>query len=339
MIKAISNSEGKVWKSLLADFNSVDFYHTHTYNQLDKTGQPLLLLFEKDSFKILMSIVMRQIPGSEHNDVTSVYGYAGPVSNIINLPVAILRDFQLSLDSFFIQNKVIAAFSRLHPLIDYQENIFSGYGDIVALNKTVSIDLTQDKEIQRQQFDKSLKNRLNKLRKSGVKVKYVTTIDELREFVSIYIETMERLEASKMYFFDLEYFQNLLNAKDFKSFILIAIYENEILAGSFFTVYGDIMQYHLSGTKTKFLKMAPMKLLLDEARLIANEMELKHFHLGGGVGGINDSLFEFKAAFSKTYHQFKIWKKIINPEVYNELVKNRFGNSIPTSDYFPLYRY
>jgi lipid II:glycine glycyltransferase (peptidoglycan interpeptide bridge formation enzyme) len=149
---------------------------------------------------------------------------------------------------------------------------------------------------------------------------------------------MDRVDADKKYYFSDSYFDYFLNSQDFESFILLAEYKNAITAGSLFTVCSKIMQYHLSGTYNEYLKYAPMKLILDEARIIAKQRELKYFHLGGGVGGVNDSLFNFKAEFSHNYKIYQVWRKVVNREAYDMLVSKRFGGKIPDSGFFPLYR-
>jgi lipid II:glycine glycyltransferase (peptidoglycan interpeptide bridge formation enzyme) len=106
-----------------------------------------------------------------------------------------------------------------------------------------------------------------------------------------------------------------------------------------FTTCNQFMQYHLSGTDDDYLRFTPMKLLLDEARLIGNELKLKKFNLGGGYSGGNDSLFEFKASFSKNIALFKVWSHIINHKAYNDLAQAKFGNEFPEVNFFPLYRY
>ena len=94
------------------------------------------------------------------------------------------------------------------------------------------------------------------------------------------------------------------------------------------------MQYHLAGTKEDFIAEAPMKLILDEARLIGNGTTANCLHLGGGVGGQDtDSLFRFKSAFSKDFKQFSVWKFIINEKIYEDLSKDKVR-----TDFFPLYR-
>lgn len=45
------------------------------------------------------------------------------------------------------------------------------------------------------------------------------------------------------------------------------------------------MQYHLAGTTEGYIRQAPMKLILDEARLLGNELGLEYLYLGGGVEG------------------------------------------------------
>jgi hypothetical protein len=59
--------------------------------------------------------------------------------------------------------------------------------------------------------------------------------------------------------------------------------------------------------------------LLDEVRRWAARRGNRLFHLGGGRGGQCDSLFDFKAAFSKQTYDFYTWKGIIEPSVYEDL--------------------
>ena len=132
---------------------------------------------------------------------------------------------------------------------------------------------------------------------------------------------------------------NLINSTDFISELFVAEKDGELIAGAIMTICNGIMQYHLGGTKTEMLKFSPLKLLLDSARIYANEMGCKSYHLGGGYGGEDDSLYKFKVGFSKDFFQFKVWRKIVNKQAYNELVTKKFGDKIPSTDYFPLYRY
>ena len=205
------------------------------------------------------------------------------------------------------------------------------------MNKTIAIDLRLAIDEQRKQFRKSNKSELNQLRNRGYQVKIANSKEDIDAFIAIYTETMQRVEAKEEYFFDNDYFYTFLSNTSFETKLLVATFEDKIIAGAIFTITNKIMQYHLAGTTQEFIKVTPMKLILDEARLLGNELNLDFLHLGGGVGGSDDdSLFRFKSGFSNFQCQFKIWKMIINEEKYNELViKN---NSDKQSNFFPLYR-
>lgn len=341
MIEIIKYTDKLRWNNFLKKMFISDFYHTLCYHLLDNFGEPILLHYSNGNISILFPLILRKIPETDFFDVTSVYGYSGPLINInsYTVPLNLVKNFHNELDSIFKDLNIITAFSRLHPLIPIQEKLLKGYGDIISLNKTVSIDTSLDIDFQRKKFDKSLKHRLNQLRKKGFYVRKAKTYKEIKKFVEIYHETMDRVNARKSYYFDNKYFIKFLESDEFESFILLAIFNDEIVAGSLFTISNKIMQYHLSGTKNSYLRFSPMKLLIDEARLIASRRGIKFFHLGGGVGGKNDTLFEFKAAFSDQYHYFKIWKKILDKKIYDELVFKKFGKNIPSTNYFPIYRY
>ena len=84
--------------------------------------------------------------------------------------------------------------------------------------------------------------------------------------------------------------------------------DGEVCAGALFTIINGIIQYHLAGTSEKFIKFSPMKLLVDEIRIIGNSINAKYIHLGGGLSSAtDDTLFVFKSGFSKIKLK---WKKL-----------------------------
>lgn len=338
---AVISLENNAWDKIISQCEAYDFYHTRSYHVMESQGaEDVALLFvgyQGDDY-IAMPLLIRKIPGSSFFDCTSVYGYVGPVSNLAAhlIPENLQVYFQKELEGFFRKEYIIAAFSRLHPLIPTQA-IFTNFGNIRALNKTIAIDMQLSLEEQWKDFRKSNKSEINQLRKKkGYTVKEVETEEELAVFVAIYNETMQRVNAGEYYYFQLDYFKQLLNSPDYNATILIAIKEGEIAAGAVFTVTHTFMQYHLAGTAAPYIYDTPMKLILDEARLKAKGLALEYLHLGGGVGGSDeDSLFRFKSGFSKRFFQFNTWQYIANPKAYQELVSS---NGVTESDFFPLYR-
>ncbi|WP_339629575.1 GNAT family N-acetyltransferase [uncultured Maribacter sp.] len=322
------------WKNTLMEFESYDFYHTFDYHSLSKNEdeKPLLLVYSQGDLSIAIPFLKRHIAGTPYFDFTSVYGYSGPIYK--NIPenfdnVAFLSE----LKDYLTTNKIISVFSRLNPYLDQQSLILKNLGETPVSGKVVNIDLTKSIEEQRTQYGKSTKNRTNKCRRIAT-VKEVTTKEDLETYIDIYYENMDRLGASDSYYFSKEYFFNFLECEDFKTRVLLVI-ENETgkaMAGSMFVESNSIVQFHLSGTRTEFLNWAPANLFLDEMRLIATEEGYKIFNLGGGLGGQQDSLFNFKASFSKDYRDFKLWRYIVDQKVYDTLSKEKKGS------YFPLYR-
>lgn len=328
----------KEWSNIINKCHSYDFYHTQAYNLLEKENRPVLFtLFFKDHL-IAMPLVIRQIPDSDCFDCTSAYGYCGPISNfnLEEIPVEHIETFRKEIVNYFKSSKIVSVFSRLHPLIK-TEDFFSGFGLIRNLNKTVAIDLRLSLDDQRKQYRKSNKSELNQLRRKGYEVVEATTEEEIDCFISIYTETMLRVNAAKMYFFDKNYFSKFLSSDDFSSKLLVAKFEGKIIAGAIFTITNTIMQYHLAGTTEDFIKVTPMKLILDEARLLGNELNLDYLHLGGGVGGSDeDPLFRFKAGFSNYYCQYQVWELIVDSKKYDEMVLE--NNAVEKGSFFPLYR-
>ncbi len=333
-IKIIENTSSE-WNEIVKRVQIYDFHHTAYFHKIDTNFPSKLLLFSDNDNFIALPVVIRPIEDTDFFDITSVYGYAGPVYNFEENYDAseLMAFFKTSFIDFCKEQNIVSVFSRLHPLID-QKNIIGNLGEIVDLNKTVSIDLNQSAEVQRKEYRKSLKSDLSQLRRKDIVVRDASTKEEVDDFINIYYETMDRVEATSNYYFSKEYFYEFLNNNDFNAKLLVAIKDDKVIAGAIFTITDKIMQYHLAGTTEEYIRDTPMKLILDEARLLGNSLIAENLHLGGGVGGHDDdSLFRFKSGFSKDFKQFSVWKYIVDQKIYDELSKDKVK-----SNFFPLYR-
>lgn len=328
------------WSLIVNSSFMYDFHHTSFYHKIDNIHRSLLFCAKYEDDFIAIPLVVRPIESTGLFDATSVYGYAGPISNkpgISDLGNNLLIYFKRNFDLYCRDNNIICIFSRLHPLID-QKVIFSDFGDISDLNSTIAIDLRLLPEDQKSQYRKSNKSEINQLKKRGFSIVEAKSESEIDIFIAIYYETMDRVAAPAYYYFTRDYFYSFLKNDSFRSKLLLARVNDEVVAGAIFTYTHKIMQYHLAGTIGDYIKDAPMKLILDEARLSGNELGLEFLHLGGGVGGSDqDSLFRFKAGFSHLHCQYSVWKYIIDPSKYMQLVIDS-GNVGVESSFFPLYR-
>jgi hypothetical protein len=85
------------------------------------------------------------------------------------------------------------------------------------------------------------------------------------------------------------------------------------------------------------MDLNPIKLIIDKERIKATEEGFKFFNLGGGRGSEEDSLFKFKSSFAKNFKEFKIWKHVVNKDIYQMLTEKHLGTEVET-DFFPAYR-
>lgn len=327
-------TEHKEWNAILKQIENYDFYHTYDYHNISKNDieTPVLLTYLEGETIIALPILLRPIADTAYFDLTSVYGYAGPICNA-DAQTFDFSNFQAAFNNYLEAKQIVSVFSRLHPYIK-QDRILENIGNTVSLGEVVNIDVSLPVEQSRMAYGKSNKNQINKLRKQCEVVK-AKTKEEILEFVDIYYENMKRLDANESYFFSKEYFLNFMEISDFDTDILLVkhLETNTFVAGSMFVKTKNIVQYHLSGTRTEHLRLKPSKLFLDEMRLQATKQGYKIFNLGGGLGSEHDSLFEFKSSFSKDFRTFKVWKHIANQSVYDELSKDK-----DETEFFPKYR-
>lgn len=335
-----SNCTKEDWNSYVYRALLYDFYHTWDYHFLTHNeGEPFMFIYEENENFIAVPFLRRRIEGTDYYDFTSVYGYVGPISNLNfeNLDPDFVKRFREGFHDFLIKENIVSVFSRLHPLIP-QDLLLAEIGGLYDNGRTVAIDLKIPYEDQRSQYRKDHRSKINQLRRKGFYAKEADSSTELKEFVRIYNENMERVKASPYYFFDESYFLKLLHSKDFNTILLLIYFEDQITAGSIFITSNNIMQFHLSGTNGKFLKEAPAKLMIDEATLVARDQKLDYLHLGGGLGGSEDSLFEYKSGFSNLYLNFKTWRYVVNQPIYNSLVLKKLNTLEHNGNVFPLYR-
>lgn len=348
-IHVLGTAQHEDWMAVLRRTVQHDFYHLPQYHAVAEhlgEGAAHLFVWSEGEHFIALPLLLRPVgqeAGEGWNDATSVYGYGGPVCSHERLPELVIQDFQAALREELVGRRVISAFSRLHPLIA-QYGSLAGLGECRANGQTVSIDLTQSPKIQRAQFRSTFKTRINKLRRNGAVCLRDADKHHIGDFVSIYHETMRRADAHSSYFFDAGYFERLGNGLGQKLQLFVVTIGGRVAAGAVITHCGGIVQYHLGATGDDFLTLSPMPLLFDTVRLWAQEQGARAFHLGGGVGAREDSLFHFKAGFSDRRHNFATWRWVVVPEVYAKLCQERLrrdsaiGLDPISADYFPAYR-
>lgn len=335
----------EAWDDIVARAACADFYHDRGYHLLEQQGgggNPVMFNFNDGDISISLPLLLRplaEVPGLEDTpwiDATSVRGYVGPLSSVEEPPPGTIAKFQATLGEFLRQLGVIAVFSRLHPLVT-QHALLQELGTVRYVGETVSIDLSRDPS-DRSEYRENVIRSLSRAQALGLQCREEGNWDRLDDFIRLYIDTMRRVDADRNFYFDPSYFVGLRRVFRERARLLLCFAGDEAAAAGIFIVTRGIVQYHLGGTATRFLKLSPMSMLFDGARHVFAGRH-KCLHLGGGVGGRADALFHFKCGFSRRRHRFFVWEWVVQPEAYVEAC-SRTNRASPAGgrSFFPLYR-
>ncbi len=322
----------------------LDIYFEPNYGKLYQkieNGQAKIFEYEDENGKISNQFLVRQIPEKVNEeiyyDLVTPYGYGGPIIERLNgEKEKLLEKFEKEFSKYCLENKIVSEFVRFHPIVKNYEDFGKMY-NAVYMRKTLITKLDEEDPI-KNQFSKSCRKNIRQALNKGITYKVTKSPDNLSNFKEIYYSTMDRNNATDYYYFDDDYFNDIL--KNFKENVLLveAIYENKTIACGLYFVYNNTIHIHLSGTLTEYLYLSPAYILRYAVTLWGIENGYKLIHHGGGTSNSEEnSLYLFKRNFAKIYDtDFYIGKKIWNEEIYDKLciIKNVDKNE----DFFPAYR-
>jgi hypothetical protein len=339
--EVLTTADEARWQQTLAQIDAYDFCHQPAFSRLAEEcgqGEARLLAVQDGDVTIAFPLLLRDIPGTTRRDVTSVYGYAGPVASTRAIPEDTRRTFLSFVEGFLREQQVVSAFSRLHPLLE-QPTLLGGLGDVIPVGWTLSLDLTGSEQEQRAGYRRNHRQDVKKLQELGVTCAEAGE-EQLDAFIAMYYRTMDRVGAAPEYYFGRDYFAHMLTDMPEVTHLFMCAQDGVPIAGGIFTICRGIVQWYFSGTSGDYAGPPPTKLLFDIARQWANAAGAHTLHLGGGVGGRRDSLYHFKAGFTHREHVYSTWRHIVDPVAYEELCRAAGAptNGNPEGAYFPLYR-
>jgi hypothetical protein len=318
-----------------------DMYHVPEYVKLDANvtgGTPAAFWYREDSHVLLLPLILRDIPESDLRDAVSPYGYPGPISDTSPEDTAFWQRACAAMIEVLGAQNVVTAFVRLHPLLAAPLDVLDGAGAVVHHGETVSMDLTLSVEEMWSETRRDHRNHINRARRAGVDVVF-DDWERLDEWVAVYHANMRRLGASAFYFFPPEHLAALHDAVGDRMHLAVALVDGEVVGGNTFFEYRGMIQAYVASTRHGEGHHAD-KLLYDEVRRWAKDRGNSIFNVGGGVGGVQDSLFSYKAGFSSGRHPFHTWRVVTHRAAYEALLARRgiTPGSTDMSGYFPPYR-
>lgn len=347
MIKFYTLEQSEEWDAIVKSFENYDVYYLSGYVRafaLHGDGEPMLVYFEskqKPKTRAINVIIRRDVADQdefkgilnkgEYFDSTTPYGYGGFIISGEDY-----KSLGEEYAKFCNKQNIISEFVRFHPLLENWNNLQEIY-DIEFLGNTVKMKLENESQIWENLIGKN-RNMIRKAKKNGLQVFWERSPKIVDEFISIYNETMDNDKASEYYYFEKEFYESILFDLKYNALWFYVKKGNNILASSIILTSNGKMHYHLSGSKKEYRSLAATNLLLYEVACWGVSNGYKVFHLGGGLGAKEDSLYKFKKAFNRQEDsKFYIGKKIWNQKKYDYLVslRDKFDKG---SNFFPLYR-
>ena len=328
-----------------------DFYHLTSYVELEAqrmNATPEALLVSDNERLFFIPYLVRSCNSLFADlqepvfDAVSPYGYPGILISDAGRDACFAAEGFSAFRESLAERSICSAFLRMHPILGNDFTMLFPPGVFTDSSETVAVDLDMDEAALQNQLRSSCRAKIRKCMKLGYTSRFLTLSEVLDEFCEIYNQTMERVHAKEAYYFSREYFARIAQLPGVHCCITES--GQTIVAASVFFECDGIFQYHLGGTLTEFLSTSPVSMNLFDTIVWAKRRGNRWLHIGGGVGGKEDSLFSFKAGFSPTRFQFLTSRMIINESKYHQLVslkaqeKESSPEALLASNFFPAYR-
>lgn len=336
------------WAGFLAGVPH-QFYHLPGFCSLwaeqDGGDAEAVLITEGESYLFIPYIArsilylppgMRQL--GRYRDLRSPYGYPGPLHRSTS-PTFYSRAIA-AWANVLRKRRFVSGFVRLDPL-NATLPTAARAGGFCCRGETVSVDLRNDTAATWKVIRHSTRQAIRKAEAHGVWTEMIYAAHPWQLFAQVYRETMSRVGAHDSYRFSVDHLTALAGLLGDKLCLCLARSPaGEVLAAGVFVEHQEIVQHHLQGTSEAGLQCGAAKAvvfaMIDEARRRGNQV----LHLGGGVGGACDSLFQFKSGFSHRRHPYLTWHLSFLPRIYSRIASRMppEPRTSPAKTFFPAYR-
>jgi len=324
----LAEVDASEWDGLLRSLGLADAYLTRAYVEascLLDPGRPVFLHAEQ----VVFAAIEREVPGAPGRvDVTTPYGYGGPVG-----PGSHERFWEL-YSRWCAERHALTTFVRFHPLFENRRHAPASF-DFEQMANTATWPLTAGEDLLAGMHSMHRRG-ARKADRAGVEVSFARPPAGLEEFAALYDESMRRHDAEDFYRFDDDYWEALtkLGARLVQA---DARLDGELLSSVFLLANEDAppwLHYHLGATAARGFDVGASKLLFLRVAEWGREQGFEELHLGSGLGGEENTLWQFKQRFSPhPGREFWLGKAVHDEAAYRELT-----GRADTEGFFPAYR-
>jgi hypothetical protein len=278
------------WDPLLDALGLTDAYYGRAY--LDASaplagGTPTLLHLEAPGGHVVFACVVRSDPP----DVVSPYGYGGPVPVGDDPPLAAFRD---AYAGWCRARGVVSTFVVHHPLLGTARAAATLGWHEVPLAGTVAWPLTADDP--GETLHRHHRRLVRRAEAAGLRARVQPAPADLAPFVGLYEDTMRRAGATPFYFFDAAYWEALRRVEPVEVDVHDA--DGQLVAAVLGMGRPPWLHYHLGGASEAGRRSGASQLAQLTLARYGRAHGYAALHLGGGVGGRDDSLLAYKRRFA-----------------------------------------
>lgn len=330
MVFLIKATEKKSWRDFLLRFSKIDVcqlpeFHL-TYQRRFPGSTPYLwgCSDEKNAFAYPFYLTPVEITNSEREkrqtgyfDISSVYGYSGPVST--TKEKEFLYKVWKQFDQWCAEKKVIAEFIRFSLYLKNKD--YAHPKCLVESNRPSALSfLPKTEEELMKALPSKTRNMLRKAFRSNLVAKEVSKEEGLESFKKLYSETMKRNKAPDFFSYDDEYFDLLFSSPKDEIRLFATYIENKMIAAAIAIRYQKNALYHLGASLMEYSSLGAGNLAMYEMSKGLLKSGVEFLTVGGGrTTQSNDPLYLFKKNNATDEDIFWIGKRVINKEAYSKV--------------------
>ena len=344
----IEAAETRAWRAALEPFAQVDVcqfpeYHL-AYGTRAVRSRSLLWQFEDSGncfcYPFLLNPVEWQTSDgkwhrSAYTDITSTYGYSGPLST--SSDPAFLSAAWAEFDLWAQSVKAIAEFTRFSPYAGTRA--FTHKRTRIEINRQLAVShLPESEGALATALGSKTRNMIRKAQRAGLTARDLEPARFMGVFRTLYNGTMKRNASPDFFYYGDGYFQHLLLLPENELRLYGVFSQDELVAAAIALVHGHGALYHLGASQDGFTSLGANNLCLFQMSASLMNSGVRFLNLGGGRTTTDDDpLLRFKRSNATTVEDYVIGKRILDEDGYRlvgEDWSKAFGPRDPTKIIF-----
>lgn len=325
MHRLISANECSKWRAALAAFSEVDAtflpeYHL-AYALRVRGARPLLWHFSRGGehfvYPFLLTPVILNSAPTGHFDISSVYGYTGPLAT--DTSDTFRQAAWEAFDTYAAEQKIVAEFIRFSPF--HRNEQMAHPQTAVSLNRSVAVShLPANEDALLALLGPKTRNILRKAARGGLTARELPVPDELPAFRILYEETMMRNRAPEFFWYGDSYWHNLVKLGRQELRLFGAYAQGRLVAGSMSIAHGQSGLYHLGASLPEYAPLGAGNLSLFAMSCGLMRSGVTFINMTGGrTTNPDDPLLLFKRRNATSMAPFHIGRRVVDHDAYDAI--------------------